>query len=361
VSYEWRVASTRAAGSMMRGILALLIAVSGGAFGGTAAGQASGQKGKSGPQPVVNSWALTPTGTDTNQPSTRVFLSYDVIPGSVIRDSVTLWNYSNVPLTFQIYATDAFNDASGAFDLLPGSKPPTDAGSWVTLTYTQATLQARHKLDIPMTLAVPPNARPGDHAGAVLAASAVEGTTANGQKVNLDRRTGSRLYVRVKGALSPALVVENIRTVYHPALNPLGGSLDATYTVRNAGNVRLTAHQDVAAKGPFGLATKRHKLKDLPELLPGNQITLHTRFSSVPALIRATADIHLRPFSPDPDVTGLGAVRRGGHTWAIPWSVIAFALMLWLARRSYRAILRRRQERAALTPPPPQERMAPVP
>ena len=360
MSYQ-RIVAIRRTGFPARALIGLLFVALIVAATGVAYAQAGGQTKTPAPPPIVNSWALTPTGTDPSQPSTRVFFSYDVAPGTIIRDSATLWNYSNVSLSFQIYATDAFNDSSGAFDLLPGSKPPSDAGSWVTLTYTEATIQPRRSLNIPMTLAVPPNARPGDHAGAVLAASAVEGTASNGKKVNLDRRTGSRLYVRVNGPLTPALLVENVRTVYHAALNPLGGSADVTYTVRNAGNVRLGAHQDVAAKGPFGLATKRRTLKDISELLPGNQITFRTHFSSVASLVRETAQVHLRPFSPDPDVKGVSDVRRAGHTWAIPWSILALVIMLWLGRRSYRALRKRRAERAALASPPTKGQLTPVP
>jgi hypothetical protein len=306
---------------------------------------------------VVNSWALAPTGKDPSEPGTRAFLSYDMAPGATLRDSVTLWNYSNVPLHFQLYATDAFNNTKGAFDLLPGSKPPTDVGSWVTLTYTDVDLNPRAKVDIPFTIAVPPTARPGDHAAAILAANQVQGTGPDGKVVNIDRRTGSRMYVRVRGPLEPALAVENVRTVYHSGLSPLGG-FDVTYTVRNAGNVRLAAHRSVKAKGPFGLATKTHKLTDLPELLPGNAVTFHEHFSGVPDLIRATGAIRLEPFSASADVKA-PSVERGGHTWAIPWSIVALLVIVWLARKAYLAIRQRR--RALRVVPPAVREPSPVP
>lgn len=300
-------------------------------------------------QPVVNSWALSPTGSDASQPGTRAFLSYDMAPGATVRDSVTLWNFSNVPLHFKVYATDAFNNRKGEFDLLPGERQPTDAGSWVTLTYTDVDLSPRAKVDIPFTVAVPPTARPGDHAAAVLAANQAQGTGPDGKVVNVDRRTGSRMYVRVKGAVQPALAVENVRTVYHNALSPMGG-FDVTYTVRNAGNVRLAAHRQVQVKGPFGLATKARQVADVPELLPGNAVTYHEHFSSVPDLIRATGVIKLVPFSSAGDVQA-PAVSRAGHTWAMPWSLIALAVIVLLARRAYQAIKERRRVLGSATPP----------
>ena len=40
-------------------------------------------------------------------------------------------NSSQVAAKFDIYATDAFNTSTGAFDLLPAAKKPVDIGSWV--------------------------------------------------------------------------------------------------------------------------------------------------------------------------------------------------------------------------------------
>jgi hypothetical protein len=322
-------------------------------------GKGKGSPPKRADEPVVNSWALAPTGRNPAEPSSRVYLSYNIAPGSTLKDSVTLWNYSNVQLTFQVYATDAFNNPKGAFELLPAAKRPTDAGTWVTLPQPNITAAAHTKIDLPFTLTVPANARPGDHAGAILAANAVTGTGPDGKTVTVDRRTGSRMYIRVAGPVQPSLVVENVRTVYHPALNPLGGSTDVTYTVRNSGNVRLAAHQQVAASAPFGIARKVHKPADVPELLPQNAITLHEHYTGSPALLRANADIQLQPFSPSPDVQ-VKALRRGGHTWAMPWSIIAVLLIVWLARRSYRAMQQRRHDVCGRPPPQP-DRLAPVP
>jgi hypothetical protein len=321
---------------------------------------ATAQAGRGGQGPVVNSWALAPTGTDPANPSSRVYLSYSIPPGTTVRDSVTLWNYSNVPLTFQLYATDAFTNGQGSFDLLPSARRPSDAGSWVTLEWNTLTVRANAKVDIPFTLTVPTNGRPGDHAGAVLAANQVQGTESNGKVVNLDRRTGSRLYVRVTGPLNPVLVIDNIHAVYHASVNPLGGSLDVTYTVRNAGNVRLGAHQLIAASGPFGVGRKTRLSSDLAELLPNNAVTRHERFHGVPALLRASGAVTLHPFSAAADVKVSTAIHASAHTWALPWSVLVVVLGLWLARRTYVPIARRRREIRGSMPEPGRQ-LTPVP
>lgn len=299
--------------------------------------------------PTVNSWALAPTGVDPAEPSSRIYLSYDVAPGATLQDSVTLWNYSNVQLTFHVYATDAFNNTDGAFELLTGDAKPVDVGAWVALPQANVTAPAQSKIDLPFTLTVPPDARPGDHAAAVLAASEVEGTGPDGKIVRLDRRTGSRVYVRVAGPVQPALALENVHTVYHPALNPLGGSLDVSYTVRNTGNVRLGAHQRIDVSGPLGVRLARHAPGDVPELLPGNALTLEEHFDGIAALVRVSASVRLEP-TPAAGVSDVQttAVVRTGRTWALPWSVIALLAGLWLARKVLRALRRRKQARAGV-------------
>lgn len=282
---------------------------------------------------VVNSWALSPTGVDANGESTRSYLTYSLAPGDTVRDSVTLWNYSNVQLTFDIYPSDARNNSDGAFGLPPSTDKPADVGSWITLPQAHVTANPNSKIDIPITVTVPKDARPGDHSGAVLAANAVRGTGADGKSITLDRRTGTRVYIRVKGVVTPALTVENVHTVYHPSWNPLSGTMDVTYTVRNAGNVRLSAHQVVEGSGLFGLGKKTVKPKDVPELLPNNAVTLHAKFKGVPASFLVTNKVTLTPFTAAKDVEGLSVVSRTGRSVAIPWTLILAGLAYWGYRR----------------------------
>ena len=52
--------------------------------------------------------------------STRELGAYrnTLAPGAAVQDSVTLWNYSDIPVDFDVYATDAFNTQAGGFDVL---------------------------------------------------------------------------------------------------------------------------------------------------------------------------------------------------------------------------------------------------
>ena len=300
------------------------------------------------PQPgtVEESWALTPTGNDPSQPGSRSNLSYSLAPGVSIDDSVTLWNYSDNPIAFDVYATDAYNTKAGDFTLLNTGEQPKDVGAWIKVGTSKITVPGKTSVQIPITMSLPADATPGDHTGGIVATSTTPGIDNAGNQVLLDRRVGTRIYLRVDGPLRPKLEVESIETDYSDALNPLAGSVDVTYRVRNTGNVRLSAHQRVDVDDLFGSAAGR-RLRDLPELLPGNAVTVTTHLDDIAATVRITSDVTLKPFSPTGAVQP-GEVRsfsRSESAWAIPWTLIvvvgillatAWVIAWWRRRRAQR-------------------------
>lgn len=293
---------------------------------------------------VVHSWALAPTVLDPSRGGSRPNLSYEVVPGGEVKDEVTLFNYSNVQLTFRLYATDALNNEDGSFDLLPGDQKPTGVGTWVTLPQENITLGPRSQATMPITVKVPSAALPGDHAGGILASSRAEGTGPNGKVIALDRRTGSRIYVRVAGKLVPELTVERVRISYQPGLSPLGGTAKITYRVENRGNIRMGGKQRVSVSGPFGLARKRKAAVDLPELLPGEGVTLRATFKDVAATVVAVAKIQLDPVPVDKRVEDVPRNSGRSVAPAVPFSVLALVLAIWLLRRARRSYLRHQIE-----------------
>jgi hypothetical protein len=299
----------------------------------------------------VQSWALAPAGSsdDPDQPNNRPNLSYELDPGAVVQDAVTLFNYGNVPLNFEVYATDAFNNEQGQFDILPGDKVPDDVGLWITLPSRRITLQAGQQVRLPITVTVPDDAKPGDHVGAIVASSTALGTGPDGAAVAVDRRTGTRVYVRVAGPVEPELAVEHVTTTYEPSLNPLGGTAEVTYTIRNRGNVRLAGTHQVEVSGPLGLFGRSKAAKDLPELLPGERYTVRERFTGVPAAVLERTEVHLEPAGAD-----AAATSRSAMTFAPPLTLVFLALATWLGLRARRAYRRHRAEDGHRPEPEPQ-------
>lgn len=233
---------------------------------------------------IIHSWALTPAGNDeTGGGGNRANLSYTADPDTVLEDAVTLYNLGNVPLVFRIYATDAFNNPDGGFDILGAEEVPVDAGSWVDMGAEQITVDAQTQVTIPITISIPPGATPGDHVGALIASSAAVSTGEDGQQLTVDRRTGTRLYIRVNGPLAPEVTIENVQTEYSTALNPFGGSATVTYTIENRGNTVAGASVEASVSGPFGLGKQTAEPRELPDILPGESITFTDEFDGVRA------------------------------------------------------------------------------
>ena len=298
---------------------------------------------------VVHSWALSPAFNDPSQGGSRPNLSYEVAPGTEVDDKVTLFNLSNVQLTFRLYATDAFNNEDGSFDLLPGDEKPSGAGAWVTLPQENITLPPRSQATMPISVKVPVTAPPGDHAGGILASSRAEGTGPDGKVITLDRRTGSRMYIRVAGPIAPRLTIERLSSSYRPAVNPLSGTAEVTYRVENRGNVRMGGRQHVSVSGPLGLAAKQKPATELPELLPGEGVTMHVTFDGVLASAVAVTNVRIEPAPVGRDLD-LSDERSRSLTLAPPYTVLALVLAGWLLSRARRAYLRRQGEQAGLEP-----------
>ncbi|MGZ4727472.1 MAG: WxL protein peptidoglycan domain-containing protein [Acidimicrobiales bacterium] len=295
--------------------------------------------------PAKNEWALTPTGDNPAEPGSRPNLSYELAPGATVHDSVTVWNYSDQQLAFRIYARDAFNTPSGGFDLLRRDQQSTDAGSWITLEQNSMIVPPHSGIASAITVTVPAEASPGDHAAGIVAAVESPSTSGSGgDAVLVEHRAGSRVYVRVAGPINPSLVIDSLHAQYHRSLGALaGGDLDLAYTVRNSGNVRLSAHQVLEAAGPLGIGLGDARPDDVPELLPGSSITLTGKVSGVLPLVRVTGTVKLEPFSADATVDPPPeSVSRSAPSWAIPWLWLALLVVAVIVFRVLRRRLRRR-------------------
>jgi len=282
---------------------------------------------------VIHSWALAPANTDGagNRPQ----LTYAADAGTVIDDELTLYNYGNQQLTFRIYSSDAFNNDSGDFDILSNPEESSDAGTWVSIPQEFIQLPPGQQVTFPISIAIPDDAQPGDHAAGIVAASEAQSASEVGARVGVERRTGTRLYVRVNGPLRAELAVEELSTAYSPVANPFGGSATVTYRVQNTGNVRLGGTSGVKVAGPFGIGEQQSPSEEFPELLPGQGFTISREFDDVPAFGFVRTVVDLVP----EDVSNASPVTVSATTFAPPIAIVlllAVLLFAILALRAYR-------------------------
>jgi hypothetical protein len=296
----------------------------------------------------------TATGADG-----RPHFSFGVTPGAILYDHVAAVNYSTVPLPLQLYATDAVETPSGGFGLLPATVKPTGAGSWISLPSADAsvvvpprTATGPGQVVVPITVHIPDKANPGDHVGGIIASLQTTGTNASGQKVILDQRIGTRVFVRVSGVLRPSLSITDQRASYQGTANPVGeGRLKLSYRISNTGNENLALnHLSVSVSGLIGSRRQVH-LANVALLLPGAslaesvavprvwpQVWLHTTESAQPLSLGGTT------------VPGLGPATAGTGVWAIPWTLLGILVLLVLTVILWRRTRSRSEARSVAQP-----------
>jgi hypothetical protein len=306
-----------------------------GLVSGSGAALAASNGGKPPPAPTVL-WGITPTGADPTQVGSRTTFSYMLAKGGTVSDKVTIFNESDKQLPLRLYTTDALDTAEGKFGIIPSDQRPTGVGTWITLLEHNVIVPAHSAHITPVTVQVPATATPGDHAGAVVAMLQTPQSEPSGRQVLVQQQFATPVFVRVAGRLEPKLSVSVSSHYHRSGLAIGGGSLDISYVVRNVGNVRLAAHQSVDVSAPFGITLKTVHLPNLPELLPGGQVTRLAHVSGVMPLLRLTTTVHLDPYSTSGQLPKADPVSGSSSVWAIPWLwllvLLAVGLYLWWRR-----------------------------
>ena len=259
-----------------------------------------------------------------------------MIAWNVLFDHVAVLNFSAVPLSLQVYATDAIETPSGGFGLLPQGARPTGAGAWISLPSRFATVRVPPEntrgpgqVVIPLELRMPDRASPGDHVGGIVASLRTVGRNASGQNVVLLQRVGTRVFVQVTGKLVPGLSVSGLRASYDGTLDPIGhGQTRISYVVTNTGNVLLGLGQSVSVSGLLG-SKRSVVLPNVALLLPGASVPETAVVTGVWPEFLLHATVSARPLAvAGAKAPGLGPISAATSIWAIPWTLIALVVLV---------------------------------
>jgi len=283
----------------------------------------------------------------------RTSYSYNVNPGATVDDALVVANRGTTVLDLSVYAADGFTTDSGQFDLLVGGAESVAIGAWVKGGNDHVVVGPGESVEIPFTLTVPENATPGDYLGGILT-SLVEPEADAG--INVDRRLGIRIALRVGGDLTPGLAVEGMHVDWAGGLNPFaGGDATVSYTIHNTGNAVLSAQQVGTVSGPFGLlAVDGGDLESPPQLLPGETWDVTFTVRNVAPTVLLTASTTITPLLLDASgsTTSLEPVTTLALGLAVPWAllglIVAAIIVIVLVFRSRRrtAARQRAQEDA---------------
>ncbi|WP_433450233.1 WxL protein peptidoglycan domain-containing protein [Streptomyces sp. CA-142005] len=234
------------------------------------------------------SWSVYPVASKI---AARPYFYLSADPGQTLTDKVAVQNKTGRPLTFRLYAADAYNTArDGGFAVRTVKERMLGVGAWARLAKSRVTVPGHTTVTVPFTLRVPPGAQPGDHPGAVVALDERVDPGSGRLALGVQRAVGARVYLRVGGPTLPALSVGQLRITHHQPLIPgLGtGTATVSYTLRNTGNVTLDPTVELKARGLFGRTLLDRELTRVPsELLPGQRVRLTETWSKAPQLDRA--------------------------------------------------------------------------
>jgi hypothetical protein len=271
-------------------------------------------------------------------------------PGQTLHDEVSIFNYAGVPLSFQVYATDAITSAGGGFGLLEHAQKPKDAGTWVSLLTPKTggiRVPAGVRVDIPFTVVVPDSATPGDHVGGIVVSLPGTQLDGKGNAVRVDSRVSALMSVRIAGEVRPGLAVTTLTGSFATAVAPLAqGKARIHFIIHNQGNISQGATYDVTLHSPLGFD------KVLPQgkisgILPGDAVDVSLPSIDLWPAVRYTATVNVRgaPAVGDPVAPPVTA-RVSFWAWPLPQLLLLIGLVaVWILLRWLK---RRRSRKAAV-------------
>nr|WP_241670591.1 DUF916 domain-containing protein [Streptomyces lavendulae] len=280
------------------------------------------------------SWSVYPVAA---QVAARPYFYLSAGPGQTLTDKVAVQNRTGGPLTFRLYAADAYNTPrDGGFAVRTADETMRGVGAWARLARSRVTVAGHRTVTVPFTLRVPAGAEPGDHPGAIVALD--ERVEPGGGKVALGirRAVGARVYLRVSGPTLPALAVSRLRVGRHRPLVLGTGTATVSYTLRNTGNVTLRPSVRLTARGLFGRTLLDRRAARVPaELLPGQSVRLTETWRGTPVLDRAAVRVDARAWE--------ASASAGVSFYAVPWlplTVLVFVVVAMVAGWRMRARFR---------------------
>jgi hypothetical protein len=269
-------------------------------------------------------WSLTPASAE-GATGSRTFFDHTVEPGHAVKDLARLANLTDHPLTFNLYAADAYTTPDGGFALRLEADPHDGVGSWVSLPKSTITVPARKAVTFPIQIGVPADAAPGDRAGGIVASIAAPADQAEGPPgLVLEHGVASRIYVRVSGPRHPSLAIEGLdldveRVSWTPVREPSGARV--TYDVANTGNTRLSGEAHLEIADTFGRTVHAFPDRAFKDLLPAERMTFAETWAGVPATdVRFRARVVL-------DAGDLSTESWSSGAWHIPVVVVVGSVM----------------------------------
>ena len=354
-----RKVRTRAAAVLLAG--AVLVGASVGFSSGNARAAATPSPAPPSPKPSApgssndahqnGSWWVQPAPTPGSTAAVRQYFILEGRPGTTLQDGLAVSNYTDHPITYYVYGADGYNTPrDGQFALRDHGYTMTGVGSWVRTAFPTITVPARTSTVVPISIAIPANASPGDHVGGVSGMdTAVESVQQQGNvQVGIKRVVAARLYVHVDGPAVGGLTVTQLKVTGSASFPAYVSDSDGTVTatVTNSGNLLESPKAHLRATGIFGTLIDR--TVQLPQILPGQSIDFSQAWKNMPPFEIGTLHLDVTDDTASPPVTSTEALSLT----LIPWLTLLVAALVVLALLVGLLFWRRRRN-----PPPVRARV----
>jgi len=285
----------------------------------------------------------------------RPFFNWTATPGARLDDHVAIVNFGTRPVTLRVFVTNAVSTARGGTGFAPRGQARGGPAAWVTIHFPHNSpivhLAPRSKVILSVTLAIPKNAPPGDHVGAIVAALTSVIQSKHHARVHFVQQVADRIVTRVAGKLRPRLSVLRLRVISPGSVSGVAtGSAALAFTVQNTGNELLGGKVTVSVSGLLGSTEARTDVVTVPVLLPGGSDSATVQVPGVYAEFLMTGKVSIVPTvvtgQYDPGLTDFSAQTT---FWAVPWVPVGLVIALAAAAGLWYWRRRRRRTGAAKT------------
>jgi hypothetical protein len=163
--------------------------------------------------------AGSPLGYAVSAVGFRSYFVFDAKPGKMVAGRLRVVNLSSTPRTIELSPADVSTAAAGGLQY--GEGAPRGEARWVSLSARTLRLAGSGAAEVPFTVRLAGDARPGDHLMAIVAIDRrVLGQKARGRgaiRLRLIPRLAMTIQVRVPGPARKRLAVGNVSIAVAPS------------------------------------------------------------------------------------------------------------------------------------------------
>lgn len=162
-------------------------------------------------------------GPDSQTDPEGGYFVLETAPGETVEQSIGLRNDSDEQLTLHLAAVDATTGQLGGASYALADEPATGTAAWITLERAEVTLQPGASDFVSFDVAVPEDARSGQHLAGLSIAAPSEGEDAGeagegeaGASIDVQTRRIIAVQVELPGSAEPELVVGGVTAAARP-------------------------------------------------------------------------------------------------------------------------------------------------